>query len=174
MVDCRICKALELGTRTIYRDETVSILMPSNVSSPGELFVVPNTHEILFENLSDELSAHMAVIANKASVALVSALKCEGTNLLVQSGEPAGQSFSHAIIRVIPRFSGDSLSFEWEPQKLSEDEMSTIELKLREACKAVFFQKEESNDVLDLKNQRVDALDSKEISNLLAHLKRLP
>jgi histidine triad (HIT) family protein len=163
-------------TRVLYRDEIATVMIPKEVSALGELIVLPNNHEILFENLPDETASHMAIIANKASMAQVAALGCAGTNLLIQSGEQAGQKHSHTFIRIIPRFEKDNINLEWQPQKLSEEDMSTIEIKLREACQKIFFKQKEKGpeEFKSAGEEKPGEKDQDKYKHMLEHLKRMP
>ncbi len=176
MVECELCGLMKEDARVLYRDDIATVLIPKEVSALGELIALPNSHEILFENLPDETASHMAIIANKASMALVAALGCTGTNLLVQSGEQAGQHHSHTFIRIIPRFENDNISLEWQPQKLSEEDMATIEIKLRDACQKIFFkQKEKGLEEFNLAEEEKPNEDNKDkYKHMLEHLKRIP
>ena len=49
----------------------------------------------------------------------------------MSNGVAAGQTVAHFMINVIPRREGDGINLEWQPKQLNEEEMSTVELKLK-------------------------------------------
>lgn len=175
MVECELCKLMQNDENLVYKDDKVGVMFNMEPSALGEMIVVPLKHEVLFENLSDELTAHMAVIANKVSMAQVAALHCEGTNLLVQSGEQAGQRHAHTFIRVIPRFDGDGIDLSWNPKKPNEEEISVIEVKLRDACQKIFFKEEQkAPQEFKVNEEHADSKESERYKYMLEQLNRLP
>ncbi len=65
------------------------------------------------------------------------------------NGVPAGQTVAHFIIHVIPRLENDGVNLQWRPKQLTEEEMSTIELKIKEQTKNIgAFKTEEEETVV--------------------------
>ena len=73
----------------------------------------------------------------------------QGTNIFVSNGVSAGQSVAHFTVNVIPRKEGDNVNLEWKPIQLSEEEMSTAELKIKEVTKDMGAEKQEKRESLD-------------------------
>ncbi|HOI18242.1 MAG TPA: HIT family protein [Candidatus Woesearchaeota archaeon] len=171
---CIICDRISEGLGVVYSDNDIAIIIPPEIVCDGHLFVTPIKHHSIFENLPDDVCANLCDIANKASLVLVDALKCTGTNLLVQSGKPAGQKFSHTGISIIPRFDNDNLNLVWTPRSLSEEDFSMVELKLKNACGGLFVKKEESKKVFsEGKTEIIDSSENKE-NLMIKHLDRIP
>ncbi|MBF8279741.1 MAG: HIT protein, partial [candidate division NC10 bacterium] len=59
----------------------------------------------------------MFSMSNIISTALFESLNIHGTNILVNNGPEAGQSFAHFIINIIPRTESDGINMEWTPSK---------------------------------------------------------
>jgi len=118
------------------------------------------------------LIAHLSKITNKISIAVFEALQAKGTNILIQNGITAGQKTNHFMIHIIPRKENDGLDFQWQPKQLNQEQMSTIELNLKEATKGIGdFEKEEKKPVrLDKKIEKID----KEENYLIKQLNRIP
>src|SRR3989338_2025618 len=74
---------------------------------------------------------------NKVSTALLNVLGAAGTNIIVENGTGADQQVPHLAFNVIPRVEGDGLNFQWQPKKLSDEQMGLIELQLKEQAKDV-------------------------------------
>jgi len=173
MSDCQICDLISSGkANKIYEDDKIiGILCPEPVSA-GHVWVIPKNHYPIFENIPDYEVARMFSIANKISISLFEILKVQGTNIFVANGPAAGQNVSHFIINIIPRMPNDSINMAWQPRQLTEEEMSTVELKIKENIKTVgYFEKEKPKPIeLDKKREVI----SNEEDYLVKSLRRIP
>lgn len=132
---CEQCAILDLPNKPfLYENDKVFAMLAPQPCTAGHVLVVPKTHFPIFENVPDELVAHAVVIANKISMALFDGLHVQGSNLLICNGVPAGQESAHTMIHVIPRMPADGLSFVWLPRQMTEEQMATVELQLKEEC----------------------------------------
>lgn len=132
---CDQCAILDLPNKPfLYEDDRVFAMLAPQPSTAGHMLIVPKTHFPILENVPDELVAHAIVIANKISMALFDGLHAQGSNLLICNGVPAGQESAHTMIHVIPRMPADGLSFVWLPRQMTEEQMATVELQLKEEC----------------------------------------
>jgi diadenosine tetraphosphate (Ap4A) HIT family hydrolase len=61
----------------------------------------------------------------------------QGTNIFVANGIPAGQTVAHFMVHVIPRKENDGVNLQWKAKQLTEEEISTVELKLKEQIQNV-------------------------------------
>lgn len=135
---CVVCDIISKGTDLeIYSDNDIFVMMHPSPACQGHIIVVTKKHFPIIENIPDDLLAKVAIITNKILIVLFQGLKAQGTNLLVQNGIPAGQKHAHFIMNILPRSEGDGLNFDWEPKKLNEEEMSTVELKLKQEKKEI-------------------------------------
>jgi histidine triad (HIT) family protein len=137
--NCGICEMLK-HNETIFEDETVAVLMPEQPASPGHLLLVPKQHASIVEQLPDKTLAELFSKARIILLALFEGLGCHGTNFIIQNGAAAGQMQPHVILNLIPRWENDNLDLMWHPKQLSEEEMSTVELRLKEEAKNIVFQ----------------------------------
>lgn len=139
MADCVICQIIEgrIPSKKIYEDEEVLVFLDFNGAAPGHTFVVPKEHYPIFEQVPDNIVEKLFSISNKVSTALFETLKIQGTNVFVANDVSAGQSVAHFVINIIPRKEGDGINLEWHSRQLSEEEMSTVELKIKEGTKNI-------------------------------------
>ena len=107
-------------------------ILDFNGANPGHSFVIPKQHIPILEQAPPHLVGKLFNIANKISSAIFDTLKVQGTNIFVANGIPAGQKVAHLMINIIPRKENDGINLQWQPRQLSEEEMSTIELKIKE------------------------------------------
>jgi len=137
MAECVICQIIkgELPAKKVYEDDEILAFLDFNGAARGHTFVAPKQHFPIIEQLPDALVNRLFIISNKVSTALFETQNCQGTNIFVANGISAGQSVAHVIVNVIPRAEGDRIHLQWKPKQLSEEEMSTVELKIKDAAK---------------------------------------
>ena len=137
MVECVICEIMEgkVPARKIYEDDEIMAFLDVNGATQGHTFLAPKKHYPIFEQVPDHIVAQLFELSNKISTALFESLKVQGTNVFVANGVSAGQSVAHFTINIIPRTEGDGVNLQWQPRQLSEEEMSTVEIKVKEGAK---------------------------------------
>ena len=131
---CLVCQIADnkIPSKILYEDEQSMAVLDVNGANPGHCFIFPKNHYPIIEQVHDEEIGNMFQIANKLSSAIFEGLKVEGTNIFVANGIPAGQTVAHFMINVIPRTQNDGINLQWQPKQLDEEEMSTVELKIKE------------------------------------------
>ena len=142
---CIICQivANNIPSKKIFEDELTLAVLDVNGANPGHCFVMPKNHYPIIEQVPDIEIARLFQVSNKISSAIFESLGAHGTNIFVANGIPAGQTVAHFTINVVPRKENDGINLQWQPKQLSEEEMSTVELKLKEQTKNIgHFEKE--------------------------------
>lgn len=178
MGDCQACEWLKTEPK-LYEDDKIVAVLARNAINPGHIIVLPKNHYTILEQVPDYELAKLSKIANKLSIALFESMKIQGTNLLIQNGLASHQEIPHFMIHIVPRMENDGHNFIWKPRQLSEEEMSTVEIQLKEQAKTIGnFEKEKPKPmVLDKKPEQIvqKAVEkSEEINYLLRQLERLP
>lgn len=143
---CIVCQiaAGKIPSKKIYEDELAIAVLDVNGANPGHCFVMSKNHYPIIEQVPDVEIGRLFQVSNKISSAIFESLGAQGTNIFVANGIPAGQTVAHFTINVIPRKENDGINLQWQPKQLSEEEMSTVELKLKEQTKNIgHFEKEE-------------------------------
>ena len=137
--ECILCRIVNgnVPSKKIYEDEEILAVLDVNGATPGHCFVMPKEHFTIFEQIPDELTARLFEVANKVSTAIFESLDVKGTNIFVTNGIAAGQVVAHFIINVIPRNDNDGINLQWQTKQLTEEEMSTVELQLKDSAKNV-------------------------------------
>ena len=140
---CLICQIVSgnLPSYKIYEDDIALAVLDVNGANPGHCFVIPKNHYPIIEQIPSDELGHLFTVANKISSAIFEKLKAQGTNIFVANGIPAGQTVAHTTVNVIPRKENDDVNLQWKPRQLSEEEMSTVELKLKEQIKNIGIEK---------------------------------
>lgn len=142
---CIVCQIVadKIPSKKVYEDEIVTAVLDVNGANPGHCFVIPKTHYPIIEQVPDAEIAKLFQVSNKISSAIFESLGVQGTNIFVANGTPAGQTVAHFTINVIPRKENDGINLQWQPKQLSEEEISTIELKLKEQTKNIGYTEKE-------------------------------
>ena len=176
MAGCEICDQIKKKKELLFEDEKVAAFLAPKPSSIGHIQIAPKNHYPIIEQVPDFEIGHMFFIANKLSVAVFETLGMQGTNILVQNGLAAGQKHAHFMVNVIPRRQDDGLNFDWKPKQLGEEEMSTVELKLKEAAKNIGeFEKEKAKPIeLDQEAEKITSSLDDEENYLIKQLRRIP
>ncbi|MDO8481374.1 MAG: HIT family protein [Nanoarchaeota archaeon] len=129
MADCAFCAATE---HVLFEDADIKAVLAPEPAVPGHTLVLPKQHVTIFEQVPDKIIGRLFSLANKVSSALFETMKVQGTNVFIENGVAAGQKIAHFAIHILPRKEGDGIDLQWQTRQLSEEEMATIELKLKE------------------------------------------
>jgi len=116
----------------IYEDDKVAAFLADKPATIGHIIVMPKEHKPIFEALDDDLVEHISAVANKISIAVFEAIRCEGTNMIIHNGVEAGQDEPHFCMHIIARKSGDGLVFEWQPKQMDESAFDSVVTQLKQ------------------------------------------
>lgn len=178
---CIICQIVgnRVPSYKIYEDELSLAVLDVNGANPGHCFLMPKNHYPIIEQVPNDELAHLFVIANKISSAIFGGLKAQGTNIFIANGVPAGQTIAHFMINIIPRGERDNINLQWSPKQLTEEEMSTVELKLKENTenvgieKTVRIDRQKTSQERSAKAQATNINDNEE-NYFMKQLRRIP
>jgi histidine triad (HIT) family protein len=171
---CPICDLMKEKKGMLYEDEQIAIMLAPKPAVAGHIILAPKTHAAILEQVPDFVIGKLFDKANKVSIAVFETLGAEGTNIIANNGVAAGQNVNHFILNVLPRKENDGMSFAWQPRQLSEEEMSTIELKLKDESKNIgIFEKEKPKPKEEKKPEKMKE-EKEEENYLLKQLDRLP
>jgi histidine triad (HIT) family protein len=176
---CLICQIISgrVPSKKVFEDDTILAVLDVNGANPGHCFVMPKEHYPIIEQVPDLEIGKIFNVANKISTSVFETLKTQGTNIFVANGIPAGQTVAHFMVNVIPRFEKDGINLQWEPKQLDEEEMSTVELKLKEQTKNIGgFEKEEKTEAIETEHvSKAPAADEdEEDDSYTRQMRRIP
>lgn len=174
---CLLCQivANKIPSYKVYEDELTLAVLDVNGANPGHCFVMPKNHYPILEQVPDEELGNHFIVANKISSAIFETLKVQGTNIFVRNGIPAGQQVAHFLINVIPRKENDNVNLQWKPRQLSEEEMSTVELKFKEQVKGKGVQKTQRAEAAkSQETQKPEPITDDEDDYFTRQLRRIP
>jgi histidine triad (HIT) family protein len=127
---CRIVKG-EIPSAMIFEDDRVISFLDIAPANKGHALIVTKKHHETLLEIPDEDLNDLMIIARKIARAMSSALGCEGFNILMNNKKAAGQLVSHAHVHIIPRFKGDGIDFNWQPQKYKNGEIEGYREKIK-------------------------------------------
>jgi len=175
---CLLCQIVssKIPSYKIYEDDLALAVLDVNGANPGHCFVMPKNHYPIIEQVPDIELANLFSMANKISSAIFEKLKVQGTNIFAANGIPAGQTVAHFMVNIIPRKENDNVNLQWKPKQLSEEEMSTVELKLKDQIKSTGIGKIEKteNPAPQEKVQPSQVSDDDEDDYFTRQLRRIP
>lgn len=170
--DCALCRAIKEGSKKVYEDDKVVAMLSETPCTPGHVVIAPKNHSPIIEEVPDPVVAHAFQVANKLSTVIFEQLGAHGTNIFVQNGVSAGQELPHFTVNVIPRRENDNLPIQWQPTEVPEDQLSTLELQIKEESKNIGAFEQEKQAPIEVKKE--EQVISGEEDYRIKHLKRLP
>ena len=174
---CVFCQAAKGKAKLekIYEDKEIIAALHPRPASKGHIIVFSKTHYNIVEQIPDYVIGDIFKKINKLSVAAFEGVKSQGTNIIIQNGVAAGQEIPHICIHIIPRNENDGINFQWQPKQLTEEEMSTVELSLKQEAENIGgFQKEEKKEPIKLDEKKPEKVLSDEENYLIKQLERIP
>jgi histidine triad (HIT) family protein len=133
MSDCVFCKIRDgqIPSLKVYEDDRTLCFMDINPLNAGHCLVAPKRHApTIFESDEEDLKAAISV-AKRVALALLSAVKPDGLNVLQANGAAAFQSVPHFHLHLIPRFTNDNRGFDWKPVPGDRNQIMKIGERLR-------------------------------------------
>ena len=171
---CIVCQIVgnKIPSKKVYEDELVMAVLDVNGANPGHCFIIPKSHYQIIEQVPDFEIGRLFQVSNRVSSAIFESLEAQGTNIFVANGIPAGQTIAHFTINVIPRKNNDTINLQWQSKQLSEEEMSTVELKLKEQTKNIGYFEKETKAKIQAKPKFLPNIDEEEY--IARQMRRLP
>lgn len=128
---CAIVAGRAAASR-VYEDDAYLAFLDVNPVTPGHLLVIPKQHHVGLADLPAEAGKEMFRIAHElAGTIRGSGLRCEGVNLFLADGEPAGQEVFHVHLHVFPRFRGDGFAMKAKWKTADRAELDSIAANMR-------------------------------------------
>lgn len=174
MPECEFCNLMKGRFNRIYEDEQIYVMHAPKPAAIGHILVLPKEHVMIIEQLPDYIVAEIFQKINKISTAVFESLGAHGTNIILQNGVAAGQGHSHIMVHVIARRENDGLDFAWQPKQMSEEEMSTVELKVKDAAKDIGAFEEKPAKPIELKKEVKKIKEGESENYMIKQLERIP
>jgi histidine triad (HIT) family protein len=96
----------------IHEDDDYLAFLDIRPFTRGHTLVIPKQHSVDLTDTPPDTVAGLAVLGQRiAKAARVSGLHADGNNIAINDGKAAFQSVFHIHLHVLPRQTGDKLSF---------------------------------------------------------------
>lgn len=134
MKECVFCSNADIQTHMFLRTDLV-IAFPTNIPiTPGHVLICPTRHVSTVSELTDEEWAALRTALQNVQVAATQSFGAEGFNVAWNQGSMSGQSVPHLHIHVVPRVTGDTGVYQYEPRQFlyrpgSREESAEAELQ---------------------------------------------
>lgn len=131
--NCIFCKIIgnEISSVMLYEDDDFKVIMDISPAAKGHAVLIPKKHLADVFEVDEKVASKAFVVAVKVAKAMKEELKCDGFNILQNSGEAAGQTVFHFHIHLIPRFKNDSVQITWAYGSYGEGEAEMIAAAIR-------------------------------------------
>ena len=111
MEDCVFCKIAkgEIKREAIWEDDNFIAFPDAHPAGEGHTLVIPKKHFDSLMDLNKEIyEKYLSAIKEVAKI-LMKKYKADGFNIVVNTGEVAGQVIKHVHFHLLPRKKGDSM-----------------------------------------------------------------
>ena len=131
--DCIFCKiaAGEIPSATLYEDDDFRVILDLGPASKGHALILPKEHYRNLYDIDEQTLAKAASLAKKMVIKLTDVLGCDGSNVVQNNEEPAGQTVFHFHIHLIPRYKNDNVGLGWHVGELTEEVKNEILEKMK-------------------------------------------
>ena len=136
-VFCHIASG-KIPAKKVYDDDKVAAVLDINPATPGHILLVPKNHVAIMPQMSDDLIAHIGMIAKQLSHAVIRALKVDGTSVFIANGVAAGQRAPHFLLHIIPRSQNDNVGLQLPVVKIDQKTSDAVFEKLGAAVAKQF------------------------------------
>jgi len=109
---CVLCEAQHLPEQqslVVFKGRSCCVLLNLYPYNNGHVMVVPYRHVAAFALLTPEELQELALLTQRAEIALYEAYRPQGLNVGVNLGRPAGAGvLEHLHVHLVPRWTGDT------------------------------------------------------------------
>ena len=132
--NCIFCKLANgmIPTNTLYEDKDFRVILDVGAVTKGHALIISKKHASNLYELPDDTASKIMVLAKKMAMHMTEKLKCDGFNILQNTGEAAGQTVFHYHIHLIPRYLNDNQCIELPPSNPSAEELEAIRKQITE------------------------------------------
>jgi len=131
--DCIFCKIVEgkIPSEKVYEDDKFLAFLDIMPANKGHTLIIPKEHYMVFEDMPKELLKEYSLLLQKISKVVFETLKADGYNIQQNNYPAGGQVVPHVHFHIIPRFSDDGFTFDWEKKKYEDEEMQEYAEKIK-------------------------------------------
>jgi histidine triad (HIT) family protein len=122
---CRIIDGEIPSAKLLETVEAVAFLDVNPVNQ-GHTLLVPKAHAARVSDLADAVAAEVGSLLPRLCRAITAATGADGLNVIVNTGQAAGQTIDHCHWHIIPRFHDDAINWPWPHSQYAGDELGQM------------------------------------------------
>ncbi|MBO4918725.1 MAG: HIT family protein [Erysipelotrichaceae bacterium] len=123
---CIFCKIIEgeIPSKKVYEDEQILAILDISQTTKGHTLVMPKKHYDKFLDMPENEFGLLMEKTQRIAGQIVRNLNAKGCNILINTGETAGQTVMHMHVHIIPRYDeNDTVSFSFHENQYDLDEI---------------------------------------------------
>ena len=123
---CIFCKIIEgeIPSRKVYEDDDILAILDISQTTRGHTLVMPKKHYDDFLQMPGNEFASLMEKVQQIADQIVKNLNAKGCNILINTGETAGQTVKHIHVHIIPRYDeNDTVNFSFSENQYDLDEV---------------------------------------------------
>ena len=135
MDNCIFCMIASgtIPSTSVFEDDDFKVVFDISPAEKGHLLILPKKHAANVTELDADISAKMLILASKLGQAQMKGLGADGFNIVVNTGEAAGQTVMHCHMHVIPRFKDKGSLISWKQGSYEDGEAAAYAEKIKGA-----------------------------------------
>jgi histidine triad (HIT) family protein len=126
----------EASAAKVYEDEHTLAFMDINPAGPGHVLVICKEEYADIFSIPPDVLVRVTHTVQRIALALRTALRPDGLNIIQNNGASAGQSVFHYHVHLIPRWEGDGVVRQWLPRRSDPSELRSLADRIRQALGA--------------------------------------
>lgn len=115
-MECAFCNNPEIDVRTVTNNGLARAFPTFTPIVPGHLLIAPVRHATRYEELTSQEKEAIESLRVSLHAALTETFGAEGFNYAWNEEEVGGQSVPHFHLHMLPRKSGDTGIYQYEPR----------------------------------------------------------
>lgn len=137
MTECVFCKIISgaIPSEKVFEDDHSVAFLDINPIAPGHTLLLCKPHHETIAEIPADLLRVVAANIKVVSSGVVRATGCDGFNVLQNNHACAGQAIPHLHFHIIPRKTGDTIRFNWQPRKYGPGEIQKMGSAVRDGLK---------------------------------------
>ena len=116
----------EIPCHKVYEDEHVFAFLDIGPLSEGHTLVLPKEKKAFLHELSEEAAAALGRVLPRLCRAVQEATGAEAYNVLVNTGEAAGQTVMHVHLHIIPKVPDTGFKMGWNSGNLDDEKAKEL------------------------------------------------
>ena len=123
---CIFCKIIEgeIPSRKVYEDDDILAILDISQTTRGHTLVMPKKHYDDFLQMPEKEFGALMEKVQQIADRIVKKMNAKGCNILINTGETAGQTVRHVHVHIIPRYDeNDTVSCSFTENQYDLDEI---------------------------------------------------